>query len=401
MRNVILNMRRILIIIATVIVLGGVGAGAYFYYFAKMPGLEVAAPSTSLPTAGDTTIVDGSQTTLTEPATRVTDRLIKISAGPVVPGMAVVNIPAKDASSTPDVDVRFIERQSGNVYSYLVGTGKLTRTSNKTLPGIQEAQWTPDGQTAFVRYLSGDTSSTIETYALSLDGSGGFFLPQGLAGLAVASTSVLELASGANGSIASLARTDGTHSTTLFNAPLAALRVAFSGKNRYLAFTKPSSSLPGDLFVVDGPRFTRIAGPASGLVALASPSGAAILVSTSASGVMRMNLLETTSGKVTTLPVATIADKCVWAASSAAIYCGVPVAPSGEYAYPDDWYQGAVHFSDRIWKIDIAGRYAELVLDPSTVPGLTLDATALALDPSGTTLVFVNKNDGSLWSYRL
>ena len=395
--------KRILLVGAVVIVL--LGVGIYFTYFAKTPGLEVTAPSTSLPTAGDTTTIDGRiegrSASFTEPATRVTDRLVKISVGPVVPGMAVVNIPAADASSTADVDVRFIERQSGNVYSYLVGTGKLTRTSNKTLPGIQEALWTPDGQTAFVRYLSGDTSSTIETYALSLDGSGGFFLPQGLSGLSVASTSILELASGTNGSIASLAHIDGTHSATLFNAPLSSLRVMFAGKNRYLAFTKPSSSLLGDLFVVDGSQFTRVAGPASGLVALASPSGAAVLVSTSASGVVRMNLLDIASGKVTALPVATVADKCVWAASSAAIYCGVPVAPSGEYAYPDDWYQGAVHFSDRIWKIDVAGRYAELVLDPSTVQGLELDAVALALDQAGSTLVFVNKNDGSLWSYQL
>ncbi len=394
-------MSKKLIILATVIVLGGVGAGVYFYFFANpAPGLEVT--NTTLPVADTTTTVtDTSLTdTSTTAATKVTDRLVKISVGPVVQGEVVVDIPAKDASSTPDVDVRFVERQSGNIYSYLVETGKLTRTSNKTLPGILEALWLPSGETAFVRYLSGDSLTTIDTYALSRDGSGGFFLPQGLTGLAVASTSILGLASGSNGSVASTMHIDGTHSTTLFSSPLALLRVAFAGK-RHIAFTKPSSSLPGSLFVVDGSRFTRIAGPLSGLVALPSPSGAWVLVTTSVSGVMRMMLVDIVTGKVTTLPVATIADKCVWAADSSAIYCGVPVGPSVEYSYPDDWYQGAIHFSDRIWKIDVAGRYAQLVLDPSTIQNLDLDAVALAIDASASTLVFVNKNDGALWSYQL
>jgi hypothetical protein len=73
--------------------------------------------------------------------------------------------------------------------------------------------------------------------------------------------------------------------------------------------------------------------------------------------------------------------------------------PPPTYNYPDDWYQGAMHFSDRIWKIDTAGRYAQLVLDFSKETNVALDAEALAIDPLSTTLVFVNKNDGSLWSY--
>jgi hypothetical protein len=74
--------------------------------------------------------------------------------------------------------------------------------------------------------------------------------------------------------------------------------------------------------------------------------------------------------------------------------------PTG-YAYPDDWYQGAVQFSDRIWKLQVAGRYAQLVLDFPKETQQALDATALAIDAANTTLVFINKIDGSLWSYSL
>ena len=398
-------MRRALLVIAIVVVLLGGGVWAYFSFFASAPGIAVApAGSATLPSAGQTNAPGTAFATAaaTSSPTPVSARLVKISAGPVVPGEAVVDLPAANASSSPDVAVHYIERQSGNVFSYSERTGILTRTSNRTIPGIEMAAWLPDASAAFVRYLSGDSFGTVNTYALPADGSSGFFLPQDLADVAVSSSSVLVLASGVNGSSASVMRADGTHTAQVFTTPLSSLRVSFAGKGRYLAFTKPSAALAGDAFIVDGTgRFTRIAGPLNGLVALASPSGTLVLVSSVAGGVMRMELVNTSTGEATGLPVATLADKCAWTADSSALYCAVPQNPPLGYAYPDDWYQGAVSFSDSLWKINVTGRYAEFVLDLAKETGSPVDAEALAVDPGATTLVFVDKNDGALWSYAL
>ena len=116
---------------------------------------------------------------------------------------------------------------------------------------------------------------------------------------------------------------------------------------------------------------------------------------------MGMEVVNTATGVAFPIPVATIADKCVWTSDDSVIYCGIPMNPDASHRYPDDWYQGAAPFSDRIWKIDVAGRYAQLTLDFSQANRGNLDAEALAIDPSRTVLVFVNKNDGSLWSYSL
>ena len=253
-----------------------------------------------------------------------------------------------------------------------------------------------------MRYLSGTDFSTINTYGLPSKGSDGFFLPQNLADIAVASTSVLVLTSGVNGSVASRKHTDGTPLATVFSSPLSALRVSFAGKNQYLAFTKPSMTLPGSAFLVDSAgHFSHILGPQKGLVALASPSGKWVLASFVADDTMRMELVDTATGEIIPLPVATITDKCVWAADDSVIYCGIPVSPPTGRNYPDDWYQGAVPFNDRIWKIQVASRYAQLVLDFPTEANESLDAEALAINPKGTVLVFLNKNNGSLWSYQL
>jgi hypothetical protein len=397
-------MRRTFIIIAIIIVVLGLGVVAYLYYVNRTPAVVVTPQTiTGLPTSGGAVPSSPDVTTpaqTTPSPVNVPPRLVKISAGPVVPGMAVIDVKGT-ASTTSDVITKYIERQSGNIFSYQTMSRTLTRTSNKTIPGIQSAAWLPDASFAYTRYLSDSTFSTINTYAIAADGATGFFLPQNLAGIATASTSILTLASGVNGSTASVSRTDGTKATTAFSTAFTALRASFAGKSQYLAFTKPSSTLDGYAFLIDSRgRFSRIAGPLQGLVALSSPSGKWILVSYTLDQALQMELVNTSTGETIGLPIGTIADKCTWALDDSAVYCGVPTnAPSA--AYPDDWYQGAVHLSDRIWKIQVAGRYAQLVLDFTKETQLPLDLETPALDPQTTTLVFVNKNDGSLWSYSL
>ncbi|MEK7515359.1 MAG: hypothetical protein AAB555_00285, partial [Patescibacteria group bacterium] len=360
-------MRRILIITAIVVVLAGAGVAGYFY-FADSAGIEVApsannnanlpivdenvqAPAEETAEAASVTTTVGSSADTPSP---ILPRLVQISAGTVVPGMVVVDKAAANASSSPETLVSYIERRSGNVYSYSVTTGTRTRTNNKTVPGIQSAVWLTDASVAFVRYLSGADFSTINTYALSASSSSGFFLSQNLSDVAVSPTNILTLSSGVNGSIASLSRIDGTRQSELFTTPLSSIRISFAGKNQYLAYTKPSAKLSGSAFLVDGSgRFSRVAGPLNGLVAKASPSGKWLIVSYASGSAMHMNLVNTTTGESLPLPVATVADKCVWTADDSAVYCGIPVSPPPNLNYPDDWYQGAVSFSDRIWKIDV------------------------------------------------
>lgn len=397
-------MRRYLIIAAVVILLLGIGVAVYFFFFAKKPAVTTT-PGTGLPVAGQGTPQPGAPKggVITPPntPTTVSPRLIQISAGPVALGAVVVS-KAANASSSPETTVNYIDRQSGNIFSYSSASKASTRTSNKTLPGIQSVSWLPNASLAFVRYLSGNDFSTINTYGLPSSGSNGFFLTQNLADIAVSSTSVIILASGVNGSVASLSSTDGTRASQLFTTPLSSLRVSFAGKNQYLVYSKPSSQLQGDAYLVDSAGiFSRIFGPQSGLTALASPSGKWVLVSYVLNGAMQMELVNTATNEKLSLPVASITEKCVWTADDSAIYCGVPVDPPLGVAYPDDWYQGAVHFSDRIWKIQVSGRYAQLVLDFGAETKSSLDAVSLAIDPLSSSLVFVNKNDLSLWSYSL
>lgn len=407
--------RPLVIIIASIIVVLGIIGAVYYFVFAPGASLTVGVPSPfgSSGDRDDSALLGPDGAPIAGAGVVVAPRLMRIADGPVAKGAVVLYIPPVfDSTSTStapveispaDTEVRFIERQSGNVYAFRVHDRLLTRTSNKTLPGVQEASWASDGSRAFARYLTraADGVEHVDTYALPADGGEGYFLQQDLELTITQGTStVFSLLPNSSGSIGSLSAPDGTNVRTLFTSTIARMRAGFLGGD-LVATTKASSGLDGYTFLVSRANgtFTRILGPLRGLSALPSPEGGAVLYSYTERGKLTTETLDLATRTATPLPLATLAEKCVWAPSGRALYCGVPTAVRGNL--PDDWYQGAYSFSDRIWRIDLDTRLATLVVDPKQVGDVEIDAVALAIDPEGDVLVFTNKKDGSLWTYDL
>ena len=433
-------MKRAFIIIASVIVILGLAVGIYFLFFTgKGASLTVGNPfgdigsGSATPGAG----LPNSDQTLSGAGTPLGPRFVKIADGPIVPNDAVINVqlPASgtntavsattvvsttttststkvvSASSTsvttsqdttPDTEVRFIDRASGNVYSYLAHARTLTRISNKTLPGIQVASWVPDGSRAYVQLLS-TTNGTdqVNTYALDATGDSGFLLEQGLAQATVSGSSTLfTLLSGTSGSVGSFSRADGSNAKTLFSSLISSLVVSPTSGSLY-ATNKPSASIDGYGFQIDraSGAFTRILGPLRGLTLLPNPKGTLLMYSYTNGGSYYLNVLDPVSRTSTPLPVATFTEKCVWAASGETAYCAVPASIGPNE--PDLWYQGAATFSDRIWKIDMTQRVATLVLDPQAVGNVSIDAVGLSVDPDEDVLTFTDKHTGALYAYDL
>ncbi len=417
-------MKRILIIAASIIVVLGILVGIYFLFFTKDGAiLSIDNPFDGL--GGETTDViineqnldPGEQ--LQGAGTVVAPRLIRITQGPVVPQTAAfrIEIPLDEPRPTeegafiststeqvfvPDTEIRYIERASGNIYSFVLGKRTLTRLGNKTLPGIQEASWVTDGSRAFVRYLNADrTSESVETYMLPATGEGGYFLEQNLSEVKVFGNNTLfTLLSSTAGSVGTVANVDGTNVRTLFTSPLSSLQFHVASST-YVAATKPSSGLDGYGFLVSPTNgtFTRILGPLRGLSVLPSVSGNQIVYSYVSQGAVRMSIVDRVTRSSTVLPLATLAEKCAWAADESAIYCAIPTSFGGNL--PDDWYQGAVSFSDRLWRIDLVSRQAVLLIDPRETADVTIDAIGLTVDSAKDALTFVNRIDGSLWVYDL
>lgn len=416
-----MNMKRTLLIVSAIVVLIGIGIGLYFFFShnntlsigqgTDLPGSGNGTPDTSAGTPS----TQGLGVPVSGAGTDIAPRLVRISDRPVALGSVATYLPRQRIGTTtpvssttpilysdPEVRVEYIERESGNIYGYQAHARTLVRLSNKTLPGIQEASWLSDGSLAYARFLEKDgTTEHIDTYALPAAGENGYFLAQDLTQVLTRGTSTLvTLLSTTDGSSASVSTPSGAGLRTLFTSALSSIRLALSGSN-YIVTTKGSAKADGYSFMVDGKNgsFTRALGPLQGLSTLASPSGKYLLYSYLDRGKLALAVLDLSTHVATRLPLTTLPEKCVWTADDAALYCGVPTSLTG--TLPDDWYQGVVSFSDRLWQIDLAGRVATLVIDPKAAGNTEVDAVGLSLDAANDMLIFTNKRDSLLYAYDL
>ena len=178
------------------------------------------------------------------------------------------------------------------------------------------------------------------------------------------------------------------------------MRFGFAGQG-FVATTKPSAKSDGYAFTVDtkSGTFTRALGPLQGLSTLPSPNGKFILYSFLEKNKTSLAVFDVATHLATRLPLVTYTEKCTWSLDSASIYCGVPTTFTN--ATLDDWYQGASTFSDRLWRIDLRGREAVLLIDPKQAGNVDIDMVGLALDRTTDVLIFSNKRDGTFWMYDL
>lgn len=408
-------MRKTITIAAIVIAFIGLAVIMYFFVFAN----QTSAPQTGVDANGNPFGTGaGNSTTNTTPGaggtgttgavnspTAIASRLVEITRGPVALGSVVFDVTSTSTgTTTADVETRYVDRASGNIYSYLSRANLLSRLTARTIPGVQEAKWLLDGSMAFVRFITTGSDSTqrIETYSLPANGGAGYSLASNIFDLTpFATTSVFTLSPQGSGSLGTITKSDGSGGVNLFTSPLTRLFVHAAGKN-LVAYTPASAEIGGYVFLIDGKTglFTRLLGPITGLTALPSPSGGSVLYSYVADGAIHLSLIDTATRQTTTLPVATQAEKCAWTADNKSVYCAIPkTIPSG--TLPDDWYQGAVSYTDRIWRIDLENRFATLVVDLSTLAKQPIDGVSLSIDPKSEMLVFMNKRDGSLWAYDL
>lgn len=405
-----MSMRRLLIIFAALLALALVAVGVWFFFLrdTSAPGDTSGNPfdGTGAGGASGGDVVPEIGVPVSGAGEEVAPRLWKVYERPVARGAVVlaVTTPAT-GTTTPgssDTEVRFVDRASGNLYRFRLAPRALERLTNLTLPGVEEASWASDGSRAFLRFLSTESGAErIETYALPANGDAGYLLEPGLSDLVVTGTSsILAVLPSGNGTVGTRSTLEGGAPATVFTTPLSSLSVFAAGVN-YAAVTKPSALLPGYAFSIarQTGEMTRVLGPANGLSILPSPSGAWYLHSSRNGNSLSLALYNPSTQETRVLPISTLAEKCVWTADSLVAYCAVPRSVSGNL--PDDWYLGAAHTSDRIWRIDIETRIASLEFDPSTLSGDDIDAVSLSVDPKDEALVFTNRRDGTLWLYDL
>ena len=226
----------------------------------------------------------------------------------------------------------------------------------------------------------GFLTSNIVRGSVSPDGTQVFFLIPTIGGVA--------------GIISNI---DGSNQHTVWNSPLTEWRPQWVNGTTIAMTTLASREADGYLYFLDTKtgNFQKVLGPTRGLTTLVSPDGKTVMVSQSTDSGITTGFYNTTTGVYRNSDLVTLPEKCFWS-SNTVVTCGIPqTIPSG--VYPDDWYQGTQSFSDNLWSIDTVSGATTDILNPSQ----SFDMIHIRTSPDGNYAYFINKTDGTLWSYRL
>jgi hypothetical protein len=361
-----------------------------------------------------------------QPTTTVKGKKVKI----VLPAIQTISIPI----------VRYIERATGNMYEVRGDTYDVTRITNTTIPRVSEALIGNGGQTGILR-SEGD-SGGVDTFVGSLPGTLMKVTPVAKSkkkGQSIAAPSVLDTTVTTSTTDTSTANnplplngnfiqgnlldmvlsplrdkffalhttgdeTDGIVSTLTTSAQTTVFKSSFSewlpqwyADSSILLTTKASGLAKGYAYILDTNKRTmdKIIGDILGLTVNARADGKLFIIGQASATSYHIKLL-TPSGTLTDTTYQTLPEKCIFTKTTF-IYCAIPDSLP-KALYPDAWYQGAVSFSDSLWRIDTATGNGEK-LDIGDLPDS--DITNLALSTDEKNIFWVNKKDSSLWEYQV
>ena len=162
--------------------------------------------------------------------------------------------------------------------------------------------------------------------------------------------------------------------------------------------TKAAGTAEGFLYKVDRTerKLRRVLGNINGLTASVSPSGTSILYSESSNNNFTTKIFNTKTNNTTTLNLKILPEKCTWLINEDLICAGDSSVAAA--TYPDSWYAGTSHFSDKLFRIYTKTNTFDILYDNSD---LSFDITFLQTQETTNTLYFIDKNTGILWSFKL
>lgn len=310
---------------------------------------------------------------------------------------------------------RFVDRATGHIYDTVLPKGEAAaslekvKITNNTLPKIYEALFKPDGSAVLLRFLREDdspenmiltltpparNSTSTSIYAVSALNLRGDISSASVGG------NNLYFTDKSSGAIVSTAFGENSLKTIL-NSPYKDWRVLGAGNNAFLQTKASSGSLGYAYRVGSNGSLTKILNALTGLLISPSQNGSWVFYSYNEGGAVRAAGKNLTSGKITEISPATLADKCAFSAKSQGIiYCGVPNAEN-HFNEPNSWYQGRSSFADRLWRFDLNQEVAQVLSEPETSYGQALDIYKPSLSAAEDYFIFINKRDLTLWALKL
>ncbi len=419
-------MKKILITILVLIVLGIVGEGLYWYFYVLNPSKDKPAKVVSSLDTGFSTFGDNKTSQNTESdaskdkqESTTTEEVVVDNSAYTVPKLHQISttpvagyVTSSTASSS---SVRFVERGTGHVFEANNLSSVVRKISNTTLPKIYDAFGNNNGSQYVVRYLQENSDKITNFYTeMRSTGTTSSETPYELKGKYI-SPEIKEVAVSPTGDkiftwntengkgVGYVSSFDEKGKVKIADLPFTLANIDWPMPGTVSITTKPSGVSSGFMYTVDTKtaRVSKVLGGFRGLIAKMNSDGSRILFSSQTKSNFSTSVLNTKDKTSQEIIFKTLADKCIWSNfRKTEVYCAVPTeTPDG--VYPDDWYKGTVSFVDQIWYLNTANNDVQQIADLLKLSDKLIDATNLTLDPKDNFLYFINKRDLTLWALDL
>lgn len=312
--------------------------------------------------------------------------------------------------------IRYAERATGHVYETTTDSLKTERLTNTTMPAIQEAFFTNNGNTVILRSLN-DTD-TIKTYVGDIVNSNstssgqvlgslrGDYIDDNISFLAVSpnTQNIFVLKEGQNGATGFVADAKANNPKLVFSSKAKEWYPSWTNNDLILLTSRASGGISGmsiSLNTKTGAQETVLSGYL-GLTAKMNPANTKVLFSTSGkSGVQKTFIADKiNTSSSTAITRVTLPEKCTWPNKAGQNIVCLMSDSTQSGQFPDEWYQGVKGFIDNIFYVNTNTGILTLVYQP-IASQMAVDGIRPTLSSDDTYLFFMDKISGDLWSYRL
>ena len=375
------NKRKILIVLLIILAIALAGFAVYYVYFRKAPGgTTTETPGTGKPPSQTGVIA-------------IDDKLIKISSVPAV----------SPTASADGKKIIYIGKKS-NLYETDFDGGNQKETNLVVLQNLIKVLWAPARDEFAAVYANADGRkifyNNTKTKMLAPYDAGIKSLAFSKSENKIAYYLSNDLQ---NTNAVFTADADGANSKAIFNTRVKDIRVEWVSANQVAISTAPSGLVPNVLWIlnIDTQKLLPVMSQVYGFTMKWSLSGERFLFSqTDAKGAnLTLSSSNQNGTEVKNLGLATLPEKCAFSPKDENIvFCSAPVS-APDIVWPDDYYKQLYSASEQIWSINLSTGKKDMIYDFDET--LATDASDLIVSPDANRLVFLNKKDGAIYSFKL
>ena len=327
-----------------------------------------------------------------------------------------INTVEKIEKITEEGALAAMSLRNGNAIRYYAKDGKVWEVdldslkqkaiSEKELPGITNALWSPDGAQVITSF-SKEGSNYFYTY--NYQTSKGTKLKSNLDSATWDSMGAKIIYKYFDPKkeerTLNVANPDGSEWKKIADLSFKRVEISAVPQSSNISFwNTPKAEEETQLFVVGagGTDLKKIFSGKFGADYLWSPNGQKAIVGSLEEKNSKKFVLGMINkdGEYTNLGIPTLASKCVWSADNKTIYYALPGDVSEDAVMPDEYLAGKLNTVDTFWKMNLETGKKERIIELKELDG-KYDASEMFLSGNEDALFFINRTDSKIYRIKL